>query len=73
MKYFADLFIAFVLGFTIGIFLGVYLGHKSGKEKAIEAGVAYYSVNPTTGVTSFNFKTNAANTVEKLDIYRPIK
>ena len=61
----ADLIAVFALGVVIGMFVGTVCGIRVVKQKAIEAGVAYYSVNPTTGVTSFNFKTNVTNTVEK--------
>ena len=60
-----DLIVVFVLGFAIGMFVGLFGGFELVKNKAIEAGVAYYSVNPTSGITSFNFKTNVINTVEK--------
>ena len=59
-----DLILFFVLGVCIGMFVGTICGMRVGNHKAIEAGVAYYSVNPTSGVTSFNFKTNVTNTVE---------
>jgi len=62
---FRDIVLGFVLGVVIGMFVGTVCGIRVVKQKAIEAGVAYYSVNPTTGVTSFNFKTNVTNTVEK--------
>ena len=60
----ADLIAVFALGVVIGMTVGIFCGIGIGNHKAIEAGVAYYSVNPTTGVTSFNFKTNVTNTVE---------
>ena len=62
---FRDIVLGFVLGVVIGMFVGTVCGMRVGDRKAIEAGVAYYSVNPTTGLISFTFKTNVINTVEK--------
>ena len=41
-------FLAFCLGLTEGA--------KTIKKNAIEAGVAHYTVNPTNGMTQFEFK-----------------
>ncbi len=40
----------------LGFCLGLIEGAKTIKKYAIEAGVARYVVNPTNGITQFEFK-----------------
>lgn len=47
-----------ILAVLLGVWLGASFGSYLESQKAIKAGAAYYSVNPTTGEISFNYRTN---------------
>ncbi len=47
----------FVMGAAVGCAIGDAVQTTMGREAAIEAGVAEYTIDPKTGETSFVYKT----------------
>ncbi len=47
-----------IIGLLIAFCIGLLEGARATQKLAIKAGVGHYTVNPTNGITQFEFKTS---------------